>query len=165
MAILGSKLLFICSGFNPTLFSASLNVFPVSSRAIRNLASSLHSSQSLAAFACSNKCVTCLSPASSSSRLCSTSKYPPAVLSLPSFNDSSKSSFGGGRCANNVRHDRTSVFRVHCTTISRNCGNDDSNVTMLGRSDCSSAGGESTSSSKTSCKRTSSECAKYSKCL
>jgi hypothetical protein len=73
----------------------------------------LHSSQSCSCFAFSKSLKTCSSPVSSSSKVCRTSRYPPAVFRLPFCSDSSNSSRGGGRCANKVCHDRASVLRVH----------------------------------------------------
>ena len=100
-------------GFKSIRFRAAFRVLPLSSNAIKNLASSLHKSQSPASLACCKSRTQDSELLVISSKVCNTSRYPPAVLSIPFFNDASKSSCGGGRCEKRVRHDRTSVLRVH----------------------------------------------------
>ena len=147
-----------------TSASACFNVLPDSSRAMRKRANSLHNSQSCSSLARLSSRSDWLEPVCSSSRLCNTSRYPPAVFREPLFRDSSNSSCGEGKCANNVRHDRTSVLRVHWTMMSRYCGNDDKNESTLGNKASSGNGDVSTSSSSTSCKRISRACGKYDNC-
>lgn len=123
-----------------TSSSASLRVAPLSSKAVRKRASSLHNSQSPSSLALPNNRTSCSELDDSSSKVCRTSRYPPAVFKEPCCKDSSKRVAGGGRYANSVRQDRTSVFLVHCTMISKYCGNEDRNETTPGNSACSGRG-------------------------
>jgi hypothetical protein len=89
------------------------------------------------------------------------SKYPPAVFRFPRCKDSSKRSAGGGRYVKRVLHDRTSVLRVHCTTMSRYWGKEERKERTPGRWAVSGVGCESTSSSRTVWRSISREWAKY----
>lgn len=102
-----------CSTRRLTICIASRNVSPLSSMAARNRANSLHRSQSSSRMARENRRTDCSDAVANSSNVCNMSRYPPAVFSEPRCSDSSKSSPGGGRYAKSVRHDLTSVFRVH----------------------------------------------------
>jgi hypothetical protein len=144
--------------------SVLFSVTPVSSSAMRNRASSLHSSQSCSSFARWSRRTTWSPVGLNSSKVWRTSRYPPAVFKLPFCSDSSKSSSGGGKFENSVRQDRTSVFRVHCTTMSRYCGNELRKDNTLGNNACSGGGCVSTSSSSISCNKISKACGKYCSC-
>ena len=146
-----------------TISRTSRSVAPLSSRAVRNLASSLHNSQSSSSFARESKRTNCSELELNSSKVWRMSRYPPAVFNEPLCNDSSKSSCGGGRYANRVRHDRTSVFRVHCTTMSRYCLKEERKDSTPGSNAVSGGGEVSTSSSRTLWRSISREWAKYSK--
>lgn len=63
--------------------SASRSVSPVSSSAAKNLASSLHSSQSSSLIALLSSLTLCSDADDSSSNVCRMSRYPPAVFKLP----------------------------------------------------------------------------------